>query len=294
MTTEQLSNFIEAAQCLSFTDVARRNFLTQPAISRQIRDLEKHLGVTLFLRAGHKLTLTDEGTLFLAEAKSILGALEDASVKVRRLHDGKTGRLSIGAVSSSRALFRCVQTFAQQYPDVQVDLNLTTGTEQVSGLRDGTFDFFFCDQSMREVDEVYVCVRAGEDRFQLVLPADHPLERTPKDFSCLADEPFVIIDRDKAPILHQMIWDVCARRGYTPKIASRFNRREAILTAVGAGLGITIFPGELSPVYNTAALKCFPIPGEDCLLPLIILWRRDNPNPAVSCFRKVILALYPE
>ena len=59
MTTEQLSNFIQAAQCLNFTDVARRSFLTQPAISRQISDLEEQLGVPLFVRAGHKLLLTD-------------------------------------------------------------------------------------------------------------------------------------------------------------------------------------------------------------------------------------------
>ena len=294
MTTEQLSNFIQAAQCLNFTDVARRSFLTQPAISRQISDLEEQLGVPLFVRAGHKLLLTDEGALFLEEAKRILGGLDEAALKVRRLHAGKTGRLSIGAVTSTGGgLMRCLRAFARRYPDIQVDVDLTTGTEQAASLRAGSYDIFFCDAYLRPKDEQYACVPAGEERFHLILPAGHPLERVPEDFSVLAGERFVLVDIAKAPILHRLVRELCARRGYDPEVVGHFNRREAILTCVGAGLGITIFPGDLSQVYNSAAIKCLPIPGEDCVLPSVILWRRTNPNPAVAHFRQIVEVQLP-
>lgn len=294
---EQLTYFIEAAQCLNFTDVARRHYITQPAISRKIGELEHQLGTQLFCREGHRLALTGEGALFLEEAKKIVQGMQDAAAKVERMRMGRTGHITIGTVNTSNyVLSRCLAEFYRRYPEVMVEIRMTTGGQQTELLAQGNYDFSFCDGHMIPADAegALEYVVSGADRFCLVLPEGHPLKELPEDFSQLAGEPFAIINELDAPQLYRMTVELCQRRGYTPKVASRYNRAEAVLLSVGAGIGISVLPGNLPKFFSVDGVRYLPIAGEDCVIESVIIRQKSSANKAAEKFWEMVLELYPQ
>jgi Transcriptional regulator len=296
MDSEQLMYFVEAARCLNFTDVAKKNYVTQPSISRHINDLERQLGVSLFLRNGHKVQLTSEGELFLCLAQDILTNIQNASLEVQRLHAGKTGRLSICTLGGSNYILKkCLSEFAKLYPDIVIDISVTAGAEHAGNIKSGKFDFFFTDAGMLQEDDESDFTISGHDRLCLALPISHPMPEAAENLTLLADEPFSIINHISAPELHKAIMDICARRNYSPKIMSSYNRAESVLLSVGAGTAVAILPDALIQFFNTNNdVQSIPIPGDDCLLPLLIGWKKNMPNSAAKKFLEIVLELYPK
>src|SRR5882757_8634409 len=98
MELRHLRYFVAVAEALNFTKAAARLRLAQPALSRQVADLEDELGVDLFSRSSHGVKLTEEGKLFLTQAQSVLTQVADAVAKVRALSRGEFGELQVGYV----------------------------------------------------------------------------------------------------------------------------------------------------------------------------------------------------
>jgi len=293
MNRDQLIIFMQAAECLNFTEVAIRNYITQPAVSRQIADLEKHLGVKLFQRAGHKVRLTDEGRLFLEETRKILSGMQEAEIKVRNLSEGLTGKITVCLINTSTFhLSRCLYEFTKKYPHVLIDIIMMKGEEMDQALQKGEFDFAFTDEMMYKEDERFDSVVTGVDRFHLVVPKAHPLDEMPRDLGALKDEPFVIINMFDAPTMHRKIMDICGNRGLVPNIICRYNRLEAVTIAIAAGVGITIMPGVFTRISPYSELKSFPLEGDDACLPSVAVWKKNSVNPAAPKFLEILLKKY--
>jgi len=293
MDRDQLLYFVQAAESLNFSEVAKKNYLTQPAISRHIAKLEQQLGVNLFLRIGHTVRLTGEGEMFLTESRKILRQMEDASISVRRLAEGKSGKLSIGMVNtSSFVLQKCLRAFSTIYPDIQLTIKVMQGGELEKAIHGNEFDFYFTDEHMLPYSG-YNHTVTGHDRFHLILPSSYPLDSFP-DLSTLHGEPFVAIDILDAPGLHRLILEICSRRSFVPHIVSSYSRMEAVMISVTAGLGISILPSVSEMIFAPlGTVKSFPIPGDDCKLTSVIIWGKDMTNPAARKFLDVALQLYP-
>jgi|GEM_PF-50970 len=295
MNSEQLRYFISAAQSLNFSEAARRHYITQPAISHHINELERYLGVKLFLRVGRQVFLTSEGEMFLPEAISILEKMQNAALKVQRHSEGKSGRVSIGIVNTSnKILTQCLSLFSKRYPDIQVDVSMTTGTDQAVSISEGRYDFNFTIAPMILGNNTLDYTVSHKDRFCLVLNSEHPLAQQPLDFSKLSKEPFVIISLADAPLLHNQILTICKRRGYTPKIVSYYNRAEAIMLSISAGAGISILPSAIVEVYRSDNVTYIPIPGDDSILPSVITWKKNMTNSSALKFLEVVLELFPK
>jgi LysR family glycine cleavage system transcriptional activator len=114
--------FVAAAKHLSFTQASQELFVTQAAISHQIKQLEEHLGIKLFLRRNRTLLLTEEGQAYYQDIKEVFGALEDATEKL--LARGAKGAITIGSPPSfaSTWLVPRLSLFSQAYPDIDVRL----------------------------------------------------------------------------------------------------------------------------------------------------------------------------
>jgi DNA-binding transcriptional LysR family regulator len=295
MDSEQLRYFISAAQSLNFSEAARKHYITQPAISHHINDLEQQLGVKLFLRVGRQVFLTSEGELFLRESIDILEKVQDSVLKVQRHSEGKSGKLSIGIVNTSNDAFvACLSAFSKQYPNILVDVHMTTGIDQSISINEGRYDFNFTTAQMVLGNGIFDHTVSHQDRFCLALPCDHPLLGKPLDFRELSDERFVMINLADAPLLHTQILEICSQRSYVPKIVNYYNRAEALLLSVGAGVGITILPEKLVCPCSVRNIRYIPIPGDDCLLTSVIAWKVHTTNSAALKFRDVVLELYPQ
>lgn len=289
MDINQLKYFISVAQTLNFSEAARRNGISQPAISHHISELEKHLGCQLFLRSRRSVTVTEQGLEFLPYAVSIVEQAEKAAFQLRQREQGVGGHVTIAALTTcSRALSRCLSRFAELYPDISVDISFTSGRSQVVAMNEERYDFYFAVKEMVPAGETFQSLVSNTDYLCVAFPADHPLAGEPLDFSRLAGERFVSVSESDGPALYNEVMKACRTRGYTPNICYQFDRAEAVMLAVGAGMGISIIPEALSKVFYSENVVFHRIEAEDAQRTYVVAWRRKLSNPSARLFLDVV------
>lgn len=285
MDINQLKYFISVAQTLNFSEAARRNGISQPAISHHIGELEKQLGCQLFLRSRRSVTVTEQGVEFLPYAMQIVETAEKAAFQLRQRERGVGGHVTISALTtSSQVLSRCLARFAERYPEISVDIAFTSGRGQVLTMNEDRYDFHFAVKEMVPAGETFDYLISNTDHLCVAFPAGHPLANEPLDFSKLKGERFVAVSESDGPALYNEVMKACRMRGYAPNICYKFDRAEAVLLAVGAGLGISIIPEAISKVFYSENVVFHRIEGEDALRTYVVAWRRELLNPAARLF----------
>lgn len=295
MDINQLKYFISVAQTLNFSEAARRNGLTQPSISHHINELEKQLGCKLFIRDKRSVSLTDEGRAFLPSALEIVEISHKAALQLASMKQGLAGHISIAALTTSSAILsRCLTAFSAAYPQITVDINFTSGRTQAVIMSEDKYDVHFAMEDMVPVGETFTSILAHTDRLCLAVPKNHPLASEPADFSKLRGERFISVSQNDGPALYKQVMSVCRARSYTPNVTCQYDRAEAVLLSVGAGLGISIIPEALSHVFYSDNVAFLPIEGEDVYRNYVIAWRRNITNPAVTLFTDIARELFPQ
>lgn len=293
MDINQLKHFISAAQTLNFSEAARRNGLTQPSISHNIGELEKHLGARLFLRSRRSVSLTSAGNAFLPYALEMVETAERAAFQIKQLASGSEGHISITALTtSSAALSRCLSKFSSDYPQIMVDITITSGRNQVIATNEPRHEFHFVVREMVPEGDAFSFIPTHTDRLCLAVPKNHWLTSGPVDLSVLAGERYISVSESDGPALYDQIMRVCAARGYDPNITCRYDRAEAVLLSVGANLGISIIPEAICKVFYAENVRYFPIPGDDALRTYVLAWRRDISSPTAELFLETAKSLF--
>jgi DNA-binding transcriptional LysR family regulator len=126
-----------------------------------------------------------------------------------------------------------------------------------------------------------------------VFPSNHPLADQPLDFGLLENERFISVAPSDNPSLYDRVQRVCSSRGYQPNLVYQYDRVEAAVLSVGAGLGISILPEALSRVFYAENATFRPIPGPDAARPYVVAWPRASTNPAVALFVETVKGLFP-
>ena len=294
MDTHQLRCFISVAQTLNFTEAAKQNYITQPAISRKMQELEEQLGAKLFLRDKHSVRLTGEGMEFYQYATEILEIEEDAKVRIRNLVQGRAGHIKISMVSSSSFDFvRCMARFSERYPLIQVSVDRLPGREHRQTLLEREHDFYFTtDLSLPTARRISHIITEPEP-FVLVFHARYADQIDPGDFSSLANKPFAYFPRAVGPILYDKTMAICHARGYAPGIMNYYNCGEAVVLSVAAGAGVSILPSSVVNSCYIPGILTLPIPGDDAHYFNAIAWKQDQTNTAAAKFLEVVRELYP-
>ncbi len=272
---------------MNFTKAANELFVAQSAVSQQIASLEKDLGIRLFVRNKRSVKLTEAGTVFLSEAVDILERAESAINKARKAEEGVIGTLKIGFLASPVRNFlpKLIQKFSQKYPTVEVVLNHLTMKELNEGIESNDLDVAFTvslggihHQNTLEIETLYCgspCV---------YLKHDHPLaNKQAININDLANEPFIMRDREEAPQWNDYIIDLCIKNNFYPNIVTQARRIEAVLMLVDAGLGLSIFPNYLQ-MYKSSNILVRNIEGEENMLDVIVYRKKTNSNPTIPLF----------
>ncbi|MEO7938292.1 MAG: LysR family transcriptional regulator, partial [Burkholderiaceae bacterium] len=143
MNFRQFRYFVTVAEELHVGRAAERLGLAQPALSQHIKALEERLGVKLFLRAHRRITLTDAGEAFLAEARTALHHADRARNAAQRAARGETGNVTIGYVSSALAeqpFVHALSAFRASHPEVVIEMSLRLASVLVDALRNQAVD----------------------------------------------------------------------------------------------------------------------------------------------------------
>jgi DNA-binding transcriptional LysR family regulator len=285
ITLLQIEYFLAVAKYLNFTEAAKSLYVSQPSLSKQIAVLEQEVGVPLFLRTRRNVHLTPAGTVLFKELRGITGLIEGSIEKARQPELGENSTITIGfleAMDTGVFLTPMIKNFKKQHPGVTLVFERHTFKTLREKLINGSLDIIFTlsfelDESLGILsDEVY------KVNTSIVMSAQHPLAS--REQLCLEDirsENFVLITRDESPKGFDSVIGVCRRHGFTPNVVKQLPNVESLLLSVEQGLGVTIFDSYIRHT-NNSELKFFKI--DDDVISVVMAWKKENMNPAVSLF----------
>ena len=289
MDTVQLSLFVSAANTMNFSRTAEQFFISQPAVTHSIKILETSLGVRLFNRTSRKISLTAEGLEFLPYAIRALETLNNAEMRLQNMAQGRTGHIKIAALSSlTYNLSNCLAALYKKYPSIQVDISLLEGTDLVNSIRNSSYDFYLANGEMFSGATNYLFKLIGHGQLELFVNKGIADKIDVNDWSTLKDSPFVSIARSDAWLTGR-ITRICKSRGITPNIINYYNRAEAAIVSVNAGIGVAILPRALHRLYLLPDVVTFPITGEDAYIESAFAWKRELSTTACQLFKDIAI-----
>ncbi|MFN9646175.1 MAG: LysR family transcriptional regulator [Cyanobacteriota bacterium] len=246
-TLDQLRILRAIASEGSFKKAADSLYVTQPAVSLQIQNLEKQLDVALFDRGGRKAQLTEAGHLLLSYCDRILSQCQEACRALDDLHNLKGGSLIVGASQTTGTYLmpRMIGLFRQKYPDVSVQLQVHSTRRTAWDVANGQVDLAIIGGELPpDLNDLLQVVPYANDELALVLPPKHPLSRLPEltkeDLYRLG---FVCLDSQSTT--RKMVDQLLSRSKLDVgrmKIEMELNSFEAIKNAVQSGLGAAFLP----------------------------------------------------
>ncbi|MGL4307033.1 MAG: LysR substrate-binding domain-containing protein [Mycobacteriaceae bacterium] len=284
MELRHLRYFITVAEELHFGRAAQRLNMTQQPLSRQIRDLELEIQVTLFHRTKRTVRLTEAGKVFLERSYLVLAQLEQAIAVTQQIGRGEVGRLAIGFVDSAMytLLPEIVRVFREQFPAVELRLYELTTAQQIQALHHKQVDIGIVRSAISEPGLSVECFLP--ESLVLALPENHPLSaQTQVSLSTLADELFILFPAKMGPVFYDQIITICQQAGFRPKVAQEAVQMQTIVGLVAAGLGIAIVPASLQNFHRSGVIYR-PLQEQIPKTGLYLAWRQHDISPVLSAF----------
>jgi DNA-binding transcriptional LysR family regulator len=282
MELRHLRYFVTVAEELNVSRASARLRISQPAVSRQLRDLEQELGVTLFQRGNSKLQLTAAGKTFLAHARDVLRRSNDAVSEMAAFRPQSPRTLTVGYIAPVLATATpALRKFGQQNPGVEVVLREMAPGEQVDALRHGRIDLALPGNPCPELANEFEVIVFDQIPFQAVLPDNHLLAlRKRIALAELESEVFIGFQEDRFPGRNDMICRACQQAGFTPRLRYRVESLSALLAKVAAGSGVTLTPREVGQLPHPGAVL-IPLKPPIPSVASAAVYRKGEPKPAV-------------
>ncbi|CAM3918768.1 LysR family transcriptional regulator [Bordetella muralis] len=289
----QLRCFVEVATELHFGRAAERLNMTQPPLSRQIRQLEHELGTPLLERTRRSVRLTAAGRAFLPEARDILQRCVTATSKARYALQGEAGRVVLGysAGANYDLLPRVVAAAQQQLPDIDLELREMVSDDQLEALRTERIDLGLIRLPADLQGLEMTCV--VREPMSLVLPRAHPLVRRRRALQLgdLHGEPFIMYQPGDGRYFHEMLQALFHETGVAPRFMQHVRHTHSMIALVNAGIGLALVPA------STALMRLDNITVRDINLPdhiraeMHLVWRRSGTiaNPAMERMRALLI-----
>lgn len=291
MELRHLRYFAALGEEGSFARAARRLSITQPALSRQIMDLERELGFPLLVRLPRGVRLSEAGSTFHADASRILDEVAHMVERAKAVDRGEVGVLTIGfneSASVGGVMTRSLNEFRAARPDVALDLRPMTSVEQIAAVLrdelDGGFVYHFPRGGVDGVESYPIEVNDTV----LAVATSHRLAGRPEiRLSDLAGEPMVWIRRTVAPLTYDRQMKACLEAGFSPRIVQEVTTESMVLSLVSTG----VFIGLVTSAKRDSCPRgvCL-LPISDVSLPfeLSFIWCPKTNSAVVRGFVRVI------
>ena len=284
MELRHVRYFIAVAEYLNFSKAAQQLHIAQPPLSRQIRQLEEALGVTLFMRDKRRVALTKAGQVFLGEARKLVLQAGHAMEAARHAQKGESGIVRIGIASGLGGLIsKVVFEHRTQLPAIDVECRDVFSSFQNEALRKGEIDIGFLRPP---VDQVNLdCELLFEEEFVVVLPRTHHLsKRRFLRLEEIADEPLIIFNRSFSTGLYDKIMALYSKQGLTSHLMARHVEPHEEAGAIMIGSGKGIFLGVGAVVNRSVSgidLVSVRLNEPEAKIELYMAWRKNEQSTAV-------------
>ncbi|MCO6011248.1 LysR family transcriptional regulator [Actinoallomurus purpureus] len=288
-----LRYFVAIAEELSFTRAAERLFVSQPALSKQIKQLEDQLRVKLFQRDRRSVTLTEPGQALLTAARELIRSWDEAQRTVSDAAAAQAALLTVGlSTSLGRGLLPTLrQRFAERRPNWRLRMRQVNWDDASVGLANGDVDVAFVWLPIPNQDAFNTKVVAREPRW-VAFRGDHRLAACEEvDFTELLDEPFLALP-DSAGTLRDYWLALDHRGGRPPRIGATVSNADETFTAIEEGSGIVLLASGNAAIYRRPGVHAIPVTG---LSPseLALAWRPDDHRTVIRDFIDALLTPPP-
>jgi DNA-binding transcriptional LysR family regulator len=287
MELRHLRYFVGVGEEQHFGRAAARLRIAQPALSRQIRDLEKEIGFLLFDRLPRGVRLSAAGSAFLNDARRILADVEGARRRAGHIALGNAGTLRIGiatALSWHGIVADTFREFRRRKPDVEFVLHHALSVHHIEGVVSGRLDAGFTATVAPWPSEL-AHAEFARDPLVLAVPKGHPLtKRSRVRLRDLRDEPFVWIQRWANPAFNDQLLRACALGGLTaPRIVQEATERDTQLGLVQCRIGVAWLT-ESTRWHCPRGVELIPVVDMKLRLPFNLIWKKGNSSPLLQSF----------
>jgi DNA-binding transcriptional LysR family regulator len=285
MELRQLEYVVAIAEEGTFTQAAVRVRVAQPAISQQVRRLERELGRRLFDRSGRPVRLTPAGVAFLPFARAALDAAADGRDAVASVEGTLTGRLRIGTVQAPPPfLSDLLGQFRADYPGVEITLRWEHAEELAGQVSSGALDAAVIGLGGQRIPPGVATRLLSSEPMVIAVGKDHPLAgRATTTLAALRDQPFVTLPAGSG--LRTLVESVCVRAGFTPIIRAETDDLFLVAELVQHGLGIALLPRSVAR-RHADGLHLLRVQRPSLRRRLVLAWPRRQATAAGVAFRR--------
>jgi len=287
-----LRYYVAVAEEENVSRAALRLHVSQPALSRQIRDLEEELGFFLLERGAKSVSLTDAGRVFLKEAKAVLDRTELAVEKAREVARGAKGELHIGYAPSltPKILPRVLRAYQTEQKGIKVLLHDLSTEEMLTKLRDGTLHIALTIKPTKATMRGMCYEELATSPTCVAVHREHAFAKR-KTITLLqaVKEPMIGYNRIEYPEYHEDMAALFAPTKAKFRIVEEYDSATSLIAAVEAGGGVAIVPGTLSCIAGER-LKLIPLEDAE---PLSIgaTWSKEGLIPSANRFLQLAIDL---
>jgi DNA-binding transcriptional LysR family regulator len=283
-----LRYFVAVAEAENVLRAATQKLhVSQPAVSRQIRDLEEELGVQLFERTGKTVNLTDAGRLFLKEARAVLQRTDEAVANVRGFAQAGETELHVGysPLPGAQIVPAALRAFQQAMPNVHVKLHDWTNDEILAGLRDGRLHLALIVPPLKrgEFHDLRFEELAREP-VRIAVPPNHRLaQRRSVSLADAAQEPFVGLTREHSPSYYMYLAATFAGVKNKPRVVEEHDSMLGVLSAIEGGTGVALVVASIGYTFGNR-VKLVRLTPEPTPISFGMAARKGRLTPATEKF----------
>ncbi|WP_338469508.1 LysR family transcriptional regulator [Niallia sp. XMNu-256] len=254
MDIRHLQYFLEVARQKNMTKAAETLHISQPALSKMIKNLEEELGLTLIIRSNKASEVTDAGQIVMDYAQRMISLMEEMATTLSDMTNLQRGSIHIGIPPIAGSLFfpKVIAEFHATFPNIKINITEYPVPKLTKKVLDGEIDLGI---AVLPIDEVEILsYPIVSEKMKLILHVDHKLsENKVVKLNELKDEEFIFISEDFA--LHDIIWNHCIQAGFQPRILFKSTQWDFMTEMVAAHLGLTILPESLCYKIDNELIK---------------------------------------
>ena len=243
MELRHLRYFVAVAEEQNITRAAGRLHVSQPGLSRQIRDLEDEIDVALFEHTPKSVRLTEAGHVFLVEARAALRRVEEAVLAAKAISSGENGELRVGYAPflTIQIVPLALRYFSEAYPGVRVHLHDVSTQEMVTGLRDGVLDVALLVEASAKLMPKCAFVELRRYGVRVAVSPTHPIARKRRiALEQIVNERLIAFTRTEYPEYHEWLTELFRTLKQSLTIAEEHGSATSLMAAVEAGRGVAL------------------------------------------------------